>query len=242
MTCDSVMKPRKTRESPARHGGGPSFRSPVLSVRWMAVIFIGATGAFLAIAAGVTAGGPAGSLDHAVATWFHTHRMPGFTTAMRLATGLGSTGWVTGVALTAALLLTWWRRWGGLIAFSATVAGGMVLNAFLKTAFHSPRSGPETWSSSFPGYGFPSGHTMAAALLYGALAACAFEVIATWRVRAGAVFAAVALAGLVGFSRLALGAHYLSDVVGAATASLAWLTLCFTTTDAMRRIFAHGHP
>ncbi len=237
------MKPRTTRESPARHGPSPSFLRPVLSVRWMAVIFIGATGAFLATAAGVIAGGPTRSLDQAVATWFHTHRMPGFTTAMRLATGLGSTPWVTGVAFSTALLLARRKRWSELIAFSATVAGGMVLLVLLKTVFHSPPSGPETWSSSFPGYGFPSGHTMAAALLYGSLAACAFDVLTTWRMRAGAVFAAVTLVGLVGFTRLELGAHYLSDVLGAASASLAWLTLCFTTTDAMRRgIVEQGHP
>lgn len=215
----------------------------VLPLRLGFGIFSGATCGFLAIAAGVTAVGPAFPLDQTVAVWFHTHRTPGLSTAMHLATGLGSTAWVTGMALCAALTLTWRRRWFGLLTFGMAVPGGMVLSVILKTAFHRFRSGPEMWSATFPGCGFPSGYTVAATLLYDALAACEVDGLANRRVRGGAVFGVVAMVGLVGFSRLALGAHYLSDVVAAAAAGLAWLAFCFTAVDALRRQgSAQGHP
>ncbi len=221
---------------PPPAGGVFRLRHLVLPIRLATVIFIGAVCVFLVIAAGVTVDGPSVlPLYQKVAAWFHVHRTPGLTAAMHLATGLGSAAWVAGVALCVALVLTTWRRWYGLLAFAVSLPRGMILSGVLKTAFHRARSGPETWSSSFHGYGFPSGHTMAATLLYGALAACAFPMLATRRVRAGAVFGAIALVGLVAFSRLALGAHYLSDVVAAAAAGLAWLAFCFTAEAALRR-------
>lgn len=244
MTYDSVEKPPMMSAPSPLHACVSHPTRPVLTVRLGLLLFIGAAGGFFVIAAGVAACGPSDLLpDQAVAIWFRTQRTPTLLTAMHLATSLGSTSWVTGVALCAALALMWRRCWDRLLMFGMAVPGGMVLCVILKTVFHRARSGPETWSSSFLGYGFPSGHTMAATLLYGALAACVFDAIANRCVRAGAVFGAVALVGLVGFSRLALGAHYLSEVVAAVAAGLAWLVLCFTTTDALRRrISAQGHP
>ena len=78
------------------------------------------------------------------------------------------------------------------------------------------------------GYSFPSGHTMMASVLYGVVAAYLCAHTPDWRLRALIIFSASVLIAVVGFSRVYLGAHYLSDVLGAMAEGLAWLSLCLT--------------
>ena len=49
------------------------------------------------------------------------------------------------------------------------------------------------------------------------------------------IFFALLMIAAVGFSRIYLGAHYLSDVLGASAVSCAWLALCLTTVSTLRR-------
>ncbi|MCB2149626.1 MAG: bifunctional DedA family/phosphatase PAP2 family protein [Deltaproteobacteria bacterium] len=199
------------------------------------LLLIGASWLFGGIAQDVVAGDPLTVIDKNVADWFHERRTPVLTTTMLVVSGLASAAWVTGVATVAALVLWWKRCWFRLLALVLVVPGGMVLAFLLKIAFHRQRPSFAESFLIFNGYSFPSGHTMAATLLYGVLAALTVIAIETWRWRVGAVLGAFAMVLLVGFSRVYLGAHYLSDVLGAAAAGLAWLTLSLTAVDTVRR-------
>jgi undecaprenyl-diphosphatase len=110
-----------------------------------------------------------------------------------------------------------------------------LLNVLLKSAFHRERPVLEQPLVVLHSYSFPSGHTMGATLLYGLAAVFAFYWVRSWPGRVWIVAAASCSTFLVGLSRVALGAHFLSDVLGAAAAGLAWLAVCVTSVETLRR-------
>ena len=74
-----------------------------------------------------------------------------------------------------------------------------------------------------------------AALFYGFMAVAVVTQFNPWRWRALAPLLAFLLVFLVGLSRICLGAHYLSDVLGAAAAGVTWLAFSLTGVEAFRR-------
>lgn len=113
----------------------------------------------------------------------------------------------------------------GTVFLIATVFGGLALIVLLKATFALPRPPAELHAVVPSEYGFPSGHTMAATVFWGAVAL--WTDVGRRRLRFGA---AAAVVSLVGVSRLALGVHYLVDVLasigfGAAyLAAVAWIS------------------
>ena len=198
------------------------------------IFLVGASWLFGGIAEDVVHGDPLTVVDKHVSVWLHERTTPGMLSVMEGITALGSGKVVAGIAGIAALVLIWTRRWHRLLALALVLPGGMLLDVLLKTAFHRSRPdfGDSMWI--FQGYSFPSGHAMAATLLYGVLAAFAVESVRSWRWRIGTVVSAIGLVFLVSFSRLYLGAHYLSDVLGAMAAGAAWLALCLIAVNALR--------
>jgi undecaprenyl-diphosphatase len=82
---------------------------------------------------------------------------------------------------------------------------------------------------------FPSGHTMMATIIYGFMAVFLISRTASWLSRFLIVTLMVVFVFLVALSRMYLGAHYLSDVLAAMAAGIAWLALCLTSMQTLRR-------
>ena len=168
-----------------------------------------------------------------LSNWLHSHASPFVTSVMLVATSFGSTLMVTCIAASMALYLLWRRHPYWLAALVLSVAGGALLNNLLKYAFHRARPHFNDPILTFSGYSFPSGHTMMASVLYGVVAAYLIAQTADRRRRVLTIFSANVLIALVGFSRIYLGAHYLSDVLGAMAEGSACLSLCLTAVYAV---------
>lgn len=204
------------------------------------LLLCGASWLFGGIAEDVMTSDPLMAIDRNVVQWFNDHRTPGLTTAMLFATDFASPLWVASVTVATGLWLGWERYWYPLLALVLVVPGGVALIPLLKMAFHRHRPSTENALADFQGYSFPSGHTMTATLLYGLLAVLAILACSSWRFRTWTLSATLAMVLLVGFSRIYLGAHYLSDVLGAFAAGIAWLALSLTAIDSLRH--SRGHP
>jgi membrane-associated phospholipid phosphatase len=73
------------------------------------------------------------------------------------------------------------------------------------------------------GQSFPSGHAMNSTIAYGALLLIFLPALRP-AFRSPVIAAAVVLVGVIGFTRLALGVHYISDVLGGFVLGAAWLS------------------
>jgi membrane-associated phospholipid phosphatase len=156
----------------------------------------------------------------------YDHRSPGLDA---LAVGLSRLGDPLGTTVVGAigvLVLSFHRRYLDAAASVATLLGGAVLAVALKQVFQHPRPdlivpiAPET------GYGFPSAHALMAACLYGQFAALLVidEPRRVWRWACAAVLLLLAIS--IGWSRLYLGVHWLSDVVAGGLVAVFWVASC----------------
>src|SRR5438034_3326552 len=111
----------------------------------------------------------------------------------------------------------------------------MLLNEWLKLLVHRHRPFVEGPFVDWSGYSFASGHTIGATLLYGQLLLFLLPLLKGRHVRIVCVFGAVSLVLLVGFSRVALGAHFLTDVLAAIIFGILWLMLCMVLGKPLQR-------
>jgi len=173
--------------------------------------------------------------DHGVATWFHQRLTPAFVTILHAFTEFGSGEWIGMVLFALVLFFVWKRFWPSLVMLIIAVPGGMLLNEWLKLAVHRQRPFVEGPYVDWSGYSFASGHTIAATLLYGQLLLFLLPLLKTRHSRVICIFSAASLVFVVGFSRVALGAHFLTDVLAAMFFGTIWLMLCMVLGKSMQR-------
>jgi undecaprenyl-diphosphatase len=176
-----------------------------------------------------------GPADHGIATWFHERLTPTFVTVLHAFTEFGSGEWIGVVLLALVLFFAWKRWWPSLVILIVAVPGGMLLNEWIKVLVHRHRPFVDGPFVDWSGYSFASGHTIGATLLYGQLVLFLLPVLKTRHWRVLCIFSAVSVVLLVGFSRIALGAHFLTDVVAAIVFGIFWLMLCMLFGNSMRR-------
>lgn len=110
-----------------------------------------------------------------------------------------------------------------LILFLVVLIGSTILNVLLKNYFHRERPNLVRMIIE-DGYSFPSGHTMAALSLYGIISFLMWRHIPQQSGRILFICISAFFILGIGLSRIYLGAHYPSDVLGAYLISGSWLT------------------
>lgn len=162
--------------------------------------------------------------DERLAAWIQGWESPSLTAWMAFFSRMG-TGLPLVLLIVAIMVLLYrilgFRRELLLIAFTA--AGSGLLNVALKQLFRRPR--PEAYRlAEAAGFSFPSGHSMAAFSLYALLALLLWPYIRRPAGRLALLLAMFSLIAAIGLSRIYLGVHYPSDVLGGYVASTCWIT------------------
>jgi membrane-associated phospholipid phosphatase len=177
---------------------------------------------------------PLAGPDREVAGWFHAHLTQTFVSVLRAFTEFGSGEWIGLILFAVVLFFAWKRWWPSLVTLIVAVPGGMLLNEWVKILVHRQRPFLDGPFVDWSGYSFASGHTIGATLLYGQLLLFILPSLKARHWRLLSVFSAVSLIALVGFSRIALGAHFLTDVLAAIFFGIIWLAFCLFATKPMR--------
>jgi undecaprenyl-diphosphatase len=160
---------------------------------------------------------------------------PGRDAMARAVTGLGDVRFLMPAALaTVVVLYAKGRRVSGLL-FAGSVVGGWLLETVLKISFHRTR--PDLWPAlvTEKTLSFPSGHATMTTVFFGGIVALVFHLTKSRWARAAALCAGAATVLTVGFTRIYLGAHWMTDVLAGFLVGLLWVVLCATGTEYFAR-------
>jgi len=190
---------------------------------------------FLGVTEDVIHHDPITQFDLTLLNWLQAHRGATGDHVFRAISALGSPLVMVILALGVAVILGTRKQGLLLQGWVTAFLGGSLLNTVLKHAIHRPR--PHTVPMAvYHSWSFPSGHAMGSLIGYGMLA---YVLVLLGPRSSGARLAIVGGAAIlvlaIGLSRLYLGAHYFSDVVGGFGAGMLWLSACISGLEVTRR-------
>ncbi len=214
-------------------------RPEVAGLLTLGVALIGGLWLFLGVLQDIVMGDPLVRADRAVFHLLQSLRAPAVDQVMVAMTELGDAFVVVPVLLAVLAWLAWQRAWRAAAYGVAAVAGASLFSFLFKITLQQPR--PDALYDGWNAYSFPSGHATASVALYGFLVVLICRETGG-RTRVAATLAAVLFVGAIAFSRLYLGAHWLSDVIAGLAFGVAWVALLgiVYTQHARRDVRAGG--
>jgi membrane-associated phospholipid phosphatase len=208
-----------------RYGASLWNRDPrTVTVSVLAVGFFAAVTAFAHLAEDYLTGDPIVRWDVRFAIWLHEHASHPLVRVFDVITLAGNSVVLLVVVIAIGIVLLRRTRPNEAAVIALAFGGSAVVNALLKLAFQRKR--PELTFVHLDTYSFPSGHAAVSTATFTTIAFLLGRRYRSLRARVLIAVGTIVAIGLVGFSRLYLGAHYLSDVLAGISFGLAWAMLC----------------
>lgn len=176
-----------------------------------------------------------GPIDKAVTMAVFRLHSPALDFLMMNVTRLGDFRFLVPASILVSILFAFRHHRVSAILFLSSVVGGFGLESLMKIAFRRDR--PDLWPAlvTETTYSFPSGHATMCTLFFGGCAALVFRSTRRRGPRLAAVAGAAMLSFAVSFSRIYLGAHWLTDVCAGMLLGLFWVVVCATGTEYIAR-------
>ncbi|HET7015449.1 MAG TPA: phosphatase PAP2 family protein [Streptosporangiaceae bacterium] len=225
----------KQSQSSAKSPARDRSLAPLISVT------VGAAVAAVLLAAVAARWRPLESADHDTAARLNSlvSGHPVLVTLIRSITMAGNTPTLVGVLALATLFLAIRREWRLSLFLIASAAGGFILDPVLKNLVGRLRPVVAHPIAHGLGNSFPSGHALNSTVCYGALL-LVFLPAARGNWRKAFKLIIFSLVVLIGISRIVLGVHFVSDVLGGWAIGIAWLGITTTAFELTRQ--AAGRP
>lgn len=144
---------------------------------------------------------------------------PGLTMFLRIITDYAGP---VGILCVTVLLLVFMKNKQHKKYMLINLASVFVLNQILKLMFYRERPDINRLVEE-SGFSFPSGHSMVATGFYGFLMYLTYKNVKNEKIRNLVIIGLTTLILLIGISRIYLGVHYASDVIGGFAIALAYL-------------------
>lgn len=196
-----------------------------LPLTLLVVVGVGAVWTLLGITQDVAAHEELARLDPRVHAWVIAHRTGWLDPIMQAATWLGANGVLLPVLAVTACTVAWRRRsWVPVLDVVIVYGWAVIAYNILKDALHRPRPPATDWLMQASGFAYPSGHTTQATAAWGIICVLACAGRST-RTRTLLASSAAVIVMLVAFSRVYLGVHWFTDVLGGICLGVAILAL-----------------
>jgi undecaprenyl-diphosphatase len=181
------------------------------------------------------------AFDEAVLQWFQNHRTPGLNRVALEVTALGSGSVIIMVVLLASVFLWLTKHKWSVYVLLLVVLGGKLLNTLLKGGFGRERPSIVESITDVSSQSFPSGHAMSSIVAFGSIAYLIGRLEPSKRLRYTIWTVAILLILAIGATRMYLGVHYPSDIIGGYVAGAAWIFVVAASIKAVR-YFADRRP
>jgi undecaprenyl-diphosphatase len=171
--------------------------------------------------------------DIRIANLFFAFRTEGLTNVFTWITLLGKSQVILGFMAISVGLLWLRRKTYYIFPLFIAVTGSEVFTYLGKLAFHRPRPTLAVYAEHF--FSFPSGHATIAVAFYGFVGYLLMRFAQSWNRKVNIFFVTILIIIAIGFSRIYLGVHYISDVWSGYLVGAMWLIIAVSLSEWLRQ-------
>ncbi|PTW02236.1 MULTISPECIES: LssY C-terminal domain-containing protein [Halanaerobium] len=169
------------------------------------------------------------SVDHRIANLLTIFRNETLTDIFFWITFLGKWQVILVFTFSIILILWLWNKKSYIIPILISITGSVLFTYIGKLLFHRPRPVVAIYQES--SFSFPSGHATISVAFYGFLTYFLVKEISSWKNKINIFFTGLILIIAIGFSRLYLGVHFLSDVWAGYLVGALWLIIAISVSE-----------